>query len=172
MKNILKLVRISSDYCDYLRKYDKKVPYNKNTKELRPFVGILFVVHNCEYFAPLSSPKKKHIKMRNTLDFYKIDNGLLGAINFNNMIPVNKECYQIINLNEKATSLEEMTYLELLKDQLTVLNKNYVQLQSKTFKLYDMFINGKLPKNVMNRCCNFKLLEEKCQEYEQEEIKL
>ena len=33
----LKIVRVNSDYCDYLRKFDNKVAYNKNEKELRPF---------------------------------------------------------------------------------------------------------------------------------------
>lgn len=36
----LKIVRVNSDYCDYLRKFDNKVAYNKNEKELRPFIGI------------------------------------------------------------------------------------------------------------------------------------
>ena len=30
----LKIVRVNSDYCDYLRKFDNKVAYNKNEKEL------------------------------------------------------------------------------------------------------------------------------------------
>ena len=33
MKNQLMLVRLDTDYCDYLRKYDDKVPYNYNEKE-------------------------------------------------------------------------------------------------------------------------------------------
>lgn len=57
----LKIVRVNSDYCDYLRKFDNKVAYNKHEKELRPFIGILFKIENCEYFAPLASPKEKHI---------------------------------------------------------------------------------------------------------------
>ena len=65
----LKIVRVNTNYCDYLRKFDNKVPYNKNEKELRPFVGILFTINDCEYFAPLSSPKPKHLKMKNTIDF-------------------------------------------------------------------------------------------------------
>ena len=36
----LKIVRVNSEYCDYLRKYDNKVAYNKNEKELRPFIGL------------------------------------------------------------------------------------------------------------------------------------
>ena len=34
-----------------------------NYKENRPFIGVLFQVENCKYFAPLSSPKLKHLKM-------------------------------------------------------------------------------------------------------------
>ena len=39
---------------------------------------------------PLSSPKKKHDKMCNSLDFQKIevDGKLLGVLNYNLMIPV------------------------------------------------------------------------------------
>ena len=88
MKEELKLVRIGKEYCDYLREYDGKVPYNFNNKEIRPFVGVLFKVGNFKYFAPLSSPKPKHLKLKNKLDFLKLDDGNLGAINFNNMIPV------------------------------------------------------------------------------------
>ena len=62
-------------------------------------VGVLFKIDSKEYFAPLSSPKPKHLKMKNYVDFFKIDNGLLGVINFNNMIPVNKDNYEISDLN-------------------------------------------------------------------------
>ena len=162
----LKLVKIDSKYCDYLRQFDNKVMYNMNSKELRPFVGVLFKVNDYEYFAPLSSPKAKHLKMRNTVDFYKIDGGLLGAINFNNMIPVKKDYYKIIYFDEKKSNKLEEKYYELLKDQITWLNENYIQVMSKAYKLYDLYNNGKLCKNMINRCCNFKLLEEKCELYD------
>lgn len=63
MNNLI-LVGLDSKYCDYLRQYDNKVPYNYDGKELRPFVGVLFMVNNCKYFAPLSSPKAKHKKIK------------------------------------------------------------------------------------------------------------
>ena len=72
MKNDLKLVKIDTKYCDYLRLYDNKVPYNFENKALRPFVGVLFEVNSCKYFAPLSSPKPKHLKMKNTIDFLNL----------------------------------------------------------------------------------------------------
>lgn len=162
----LKIVRVSSDYCDYLRKFDNKVAYNKYEKELRPFIGILFKIDECEYFAPLSSPKEKHKKMKNTVDFFKIKNGELGAVNFNNMIPVNKKHYSLVELNKETLTISELKYQKLLREQLEWLNANYYQVKNKSFKLYNLYNNGKLPENIMKRCCNFKLLEEKCKEYE------
>ncbi len=87
----LYIVRLDSNYCNYLRKFDSKVPYNYGSKELRPFVGVLFKVHEYMYFAPLSSPKPKYLKLKSKLDFLKLDSGRLGAINFNNMLPVTKK---------------------------------------------------------------------------------
>ena len=40
------------------------------------------------YYAPLSSPKEKHIKLKPKLGLLKINYGKYGVINFNNMIPV------------------------------------------------------------------------------------
>lgn len=161
----LKIVRVDSDYCDYLRKFDNKVAYNKNEKVQRPFIGILFQIDTYEYFAPLSSPKAKHKNMKNSLDFFKIKDGELGAVNFNNMIPVNESNYFLVDLNKETLTTAELKYQKLLKEQLNWLNANYKQVKNKSFKLYQLYINGRLPENIKVRCCNFKLLEEKCAEY-------
>lgn len=161
----LKIVRVDSEYCDYLRRFDNKVAYNKYEKELRPFIGVLFKIDKCEYFAPLSSPKPKHLKMKNTVDFFKIKNGELGAVNFNNMIPVSKDNYSLVDLNKETLTISELKYQKLLREQLTWLNANYHQVKNKSFKLYELYTKGKLPDNIKSRCCDFKLLEEKCLEY-------
>ena len=62
------LVTVSSRYCEYLRKYDYRVSYNSNEKNTRPFVGVLFEINEYKYFAPLSSPKPKHLTMKNNID--------------------------------------------------------------------------------------------------------
>lgn len=161
----LRIVRVNSEYCDYLRKFDNKVMYNKNEKELRPFIGILFKIDNYEYFAPLSSPKEKHKKMKNTIDFFKIKGGELGAVNFNNMIPVTIDFYTLIDLNKETLTDEELKYQKLLQEQLHWLNANYYQVRNKSLKLYKLYNMNKLPDKIKARCCNFKLLEEKCLEY-------
>lgn len=161
MNNSFKLVKIDSKYCDYLRQFDDKVPYNKDKKELRPFVGILFQIHDCEYFAPLTSPKPKHLKMKNTLDFFKIDDGKLGAINFNNMLPVMNQNYSIITFDS------DKKYNELLLHQLEWLNENHRQIRKTSRTLYNLYNSDNLIPSIKNRCCNFKLLEEKCSMYNQ-----
>ena len=161
----LKIVRVNSEYCDYLRNFDNKVSYNKYEKELRPFIGILFKINSCEYFAPLSSPKEKHKNMKNTVDFFKIKNGELGAVNFNNMIPVKENNYTLVDLNKETLTISELKYQKLLREQLVWLNANYIQVKNKSLKLYKLYITGKLSENIKARCCNFMVLEEKCLEY-------
>ena len=39
-----KLIRINSEYCEYLRQFDSKVSYNFGYKKNRPFIGILFKI--------------------------------------------------------------------------------------------------------------------------------
>lgn len=53
-------------------------------------LGFYLLLKGKEYIAPLGSLKPKHLTMKNNIDFIKIDNGKLGVINLNNMIPVNK----------------------------------------------------------------------------------
>ena len=161
----IKIVKVDANYCNYLRKFDNKVSYNAREKELRPFIGILFIVENCEYFAPLSSPKKKHKKLKNTLDLVKINNGVYGVVNFNNMIPVTNKNYIEFNLSKKTNIKNEKMRIELLNNQLRWLNSNKKRIYTKSRLLYNLYKENKLPKNVKDRCCNFPLLEEKCNIY-------
>lgn len=153
-----KIVKVDSNYCNFLRQYDNKVSYNAGSKELRPFVGVLFIVNYKDYFAPLSSPKKKHILLKNTIDLIKIENGRYGVINFNNMIPVKKNNYEEFVLNKITDNKEERYRIELMNNQLRWLTANKKEIYTKSRLLYNLYINNKLPKNVKSRCCNFPLL--------------
>ena len=163
IKNKLKLVYVDSKYCDYLRKYDSRVVYNFDKKQTRPFVGVLFEIDGCKYFAPLSSPKEKHKTMRNNIDFLKLDNGNLGVVNFNNMIPVKEDNIDIVDINNPEVTLK--SYNKLLQNQIFWLNRNSDRLYIKSFNLYNKYKMDKLDNKIKGRCCNFILLEEKCLEY-------
>lgn len=167
-KDVYILVTVNSQYCNYLRMFDDRVSYNAGDKELRPFVGVLLEINDCKYFAPLSSPKPKHLKMKNQIDFYKIDEGKLGAINFNNMIPIPDNEYEYIYTNIPCVSRIEKQYQSLLKDQLRWINRESNGLSEKALNLYLKRTQNKLSEKVAKRCCNFQLLEDKCKEYELE----
>ena len=106
---------------------------------MRPFIGILFVVDNFEYFAPLSSSKIKHIHMKNNLDFIKIDKGNLGVVNFNNMIPITQKNYELLDLKSTPKNTSELKWQNLLKTQLLWLNKNIKNVKGKAFNLYNKY---------------------------------
>lgn len=165
MNKKFKIVKVDYEYCDYLRQFDNKISYNAGFKELRPYIGVLFIIDNIEYFAPLSSPKPKHKKLKNTLDLIKIDNGEYGVINFNNMIPVNLNNYTEFDLNKKTDDKKEMLRINLLNNQLRWMTANKKEILTKSKLLYNLYKDNKLPQNVKNRCCNFILLEEKCKYY-------
>ena len=48
--------------------------------------------------------------MRNKLDFLRIDFGKLGAINFNNMIPVQSNNIILLDLSKKCLTKAEENY--------------------------------------------------------------
>ena len=73
----MELYKVDINYCNYLHYYEPKIPYLNNEKENRPFVGVVLNVNGKNFFAPLTSPKKKHLEMKDMQDFLKIDGGKL-----------------------------------------------------------------------------------------------
>ena len=120
----LSLYKVDELYNQKLRMSDNRIMDFSFSKSSRPFVGILIIINGLNYVAPLSSPKPKHLKMKNTLDFLKIDGGTLGIINFNNMIPVKQEYLIKIDpskfISDKNT---DWNYINLLNKQLSWINK-------------------------------------------------
>ena len=157
---------VVTDYCDYLRKQDPCVPYTMDKKSIRPFVGIVFKVNGFNYYAPLTSPKQKHLHMKNQMDFLKINEGKWGAINFNNMIPVPGECLNKVELRVFDTdSKADIDYKNLLSNQLSWCNSNKDQILKKAEKLYNMICAGKGTESLINRCCDFVMDEKLCMDF-------
>lgn len=123
------------------------------------------MVEDCEYFAPLSNPKPKHQNKKNTIDLLKINNGIYGVVNFNNMILVRNNNYTLFDLNKKSNNKNEQFRLALLRNQLRWLTSNKKEVLKKSRLLYKLYKENKLSKSLYSRSCNFPLLEEKCIEY-------
>ena len=170
--NKLGLYTMDINYVAELAKADRMVMSvsPQQHKERRPFVGIVVICNNKEYCIPMTSPKPKHANMKNDKDFLKIidKNGkLLGAMNLNNMIPIDKRLIKIINPNPLSTDTPQDTaYKNLLKDQLNWCNANQVMITQKANKLYKIITETpeKIPK-LTKRCCDFKKLEVALEKY-------
>ena len=133
-------------------------------KENRPFVGIIIIMKQHNYCIPMTSPKPKHNKMKNDLDFSKIldsNNCLIGALNFNNMIPVSNDVIQKLDIRPSSSdTLKEREYKELLNNQLDWCNDNIDNIIKKANKLYRLITqNPEKSFNLTRRCCDFKKLE-------------
>lgn len=161
MTKNLKIYYLDEKYINYLRKFDSKVAYNKC--KTRPYVGVVYTFNGFNYFAPLSSPKEKHLTMSDkAIDIFKIKDGILGIININNMIPTPLEC-----ISEVLPTITNAKYKALVENQTTFINDNRRKLLNKVKLFRFQADKGYLPPRVKERCCNFKLLEEKCQEYKE-----
>lgn len=159
MKSLIRIVTISNKYIKYLYHFDNKVMYNKGQK--RPYIGILFEVKGQKFYAPLSHPKEKFKQMKNDVDFMRIKAGELGAINFNNMIPVHKSAVTIIDISK----VEDIKYKMLLINQLKFFDDHELDIVNRATKLYKSYKTNTLRPSVYNRCCNFLLLEEKSKKF-------
>lgn len=157
---------VDAEYCDYLRKSDPCVPYTMDRKAIRPFVGIVFSVNSFHYYAPLTSPKPKHLHMKSQIDFLKISGGEWGAINFNNMIPVYPSCLKKVEMKVLETdSKQDVAYKNLLANQLSWCNSHREIILKQAQKLYQTIVGGKAWGNLAGRCCNFALDEKLCEAY-------
>ena len=174
-KDKLYFITLTSNYLKYLGIYENKVSLKAN----RPFIGIVFKVNNKEYFAPLSSPKEKHKGMKTNIDFFKIDKGNLGIINFNNMIPVinNDLCRNKLDLEmlSKSLNTDDIKYFRLLKNQLEYCEKNKNIILAKAEKIYNIFTKNldklsESQKKMYGRVNNSKVLEHASKEFENEYI--
>lgn len=158
---------IDDDYIKYLSEFDKHIAYNKNEK--RPYIGVVIIVEEHYYFAPLFSPKVKHKTYKDNLTFFRIINSKnkndLGIIRFSDMIPVPEESICLLDIKSKSYG-----YKRLLSEQYSYINKpeNKTKIIEKAEKIYNVVSNNsksKMAKFYKELSCNFKLLEEKSKEY-------
>lgn len=160
----LNLYLIDIKYIRNLAKADDRVMSvsPQAGKETRPFVGIIIVCNEQKYCIPLSSPKPKHKSMKNDIDFMKIMDGekLIGVLNFNNMIPVDESCINLLDLRiTKKDDVTAKNYKKMAAKQLDWCRHNQDAIIKKANKLYAMLQSDKAGSLLKKRCCNFKKLE-------------
>lgn len=159
--NKLRLYKVNINYIKYLYEFDNKVQYNsyreQSYTERRPYLKI----NEFNYFVPLEHPRRQHEKMKNNIFIYKIHNGKYGILGFNNMIPIPDEQLIEFDINDQNDK-----YKQILISQYHFCNKHINEISLKARNTYMKRIEEK-NRFFINICCNFKLLEQKCNEYKE-----
>lgn len=163
----INLYEIDSKYIQYLSNFDQHLFQNaKITQNFsRKYIGIILTINGFYYFAPLSSFKNKHKRLTETKDFMKI--GMYSVINLNNMFPAPLSlCKQVIIADTK-----DIHYKNLLQAEYRIIRQRTEQIFQNSKYVYEhkMLNDGK--SKLSQRCLNFKLLEEKCKEWENSKSK-
>ena len=122
--------------------------------------------------------------MKTNIDFFKIDKGSLGIINFKREAinywdkDINNDlCRKKLDLKmlSKSLNTEYIKYFRLLKNQLEYCEKNKNIIFAKAEKIYNIFIKNfeelsESQKKMYRRVNNFKVLEYASKEFEKEYI--
>lgn len=155
----LKIYRITDQYVRFLKSRDSRVQDNKNRR--RPYVGVVLYVGSYRYFVPMESPKANHKNIKPGPHIMKLEDGALGILGFNNMIPVHDAALIAFDINSEP----DTKYAELLKHQISYINRRKTDVLDHASKTYYRATSGR-NKFYQKICCDFKKLERACNQYD------
>lgn len=159
MKSSIRIYEIKSEYIKYLSNYQKHIFTQADRKDTRKYIGIIFEVKGVKYFAPLSSFKEKHKKMKESVDFIKIKD--YAVINLNNMIPVPNSQIIDIDINKEKNP----SYKYLLQAESREINNQRNKIRKNAEIVYSHKKHNGDSTALAKRTNNFELLEKLCKEF-------
>ena len=152
---------IQEKYVNYLHSGDYRVQFNKG--QHRPYVGVVLTINGVKYYVPLESPKPNHASIKSGGPVLKLDDGKLGMMGFNNMIPVPDHALINFDFND----IEDSKYKNLLINQLRYCNSIKEIIIRRAETTYYKALSGKVP--LYNKvCCNYRKLEHMSKSYDPE----
>lgn len=158
----IRFFEVDDDYIDFLRNVEPLLYRNKKPDQIhsRKYIGIVLQINNMNYFAPLSSYKPKHSRMKESLDFIKVKE--YAVINLNNMFPAPKEkCHYVDIRSEK-----DEKYRILLNSEYRAIKSIQNKIRKNASQLYRLKTQNGNSIPLTKRCNNFELLETACREYQ------
>lgn len=155
----LRIYRVEEKYIRFLKSRDSKVQDNKGRR--RPYVGVVLFVGSYKYFVPMESPKPNHVNIKPGRHIMKLDDGKLGLLGFNNMIPVPDSALIVFDINNEP----DLKYAELLRRQASYINRNKAAVLSHASSTYYHVVNKKT-EFLRRVCCDFVKLEKACDQYD------
>lgn len=130
MKDNIKIYGVKDSYIKYLSQFQEHLFLHEGGSSRRKYIGVVLEINHISYFAPLSSFKSKHKKMKESVDFIKIKD--YAVININNMIPVPKG--QLIELNINAE--KDPHYKFLLQAESREINRQKSRIRKNAEIVY------------------------------------
>lgn len=157
----MKFYEVDSRYIDYLLPFAPHLFRNKQVGQQneRKYIGVVLEVNGMKYFAPLSSYKPKHEKMKNGLDFIKVGN--YAVVNINNMFPVPEGCYTYVDFSKERNQ----QYKKLLITEYRIILGLQDKIRKNAAEVYKQKIQNGNKTALTKRCNDFLILEEKCKQY-------
>lgn len=153
MKDNLRIYGVKDSYIKYLSQYQEHLFLHEGGSSGRKYIGVVFEINKFSYFAPLSSFKPKHKKMKEGVDFIKIKD--YAVININNMIPVPKGQLVELNINTE----KDPHYKFLLQAENREINKQKCRIRKNAEIVYNhKKRNGNLTP-LAKRTNDFEMLE-------------
>ncbi len=159
MNDRIRIYEIKSTYIKYLTNYQGHIFSQDDTKRRRKYIGIILEINKLKYFAPLSSFKDKHNKMKERLDIIRIKD--YAVINLNNMIPVPDS--QIINID--INKEENSSYRYILQAEIREINRLKNRIRNSAKAVYAHKKHHGVSTPLAKRTNNFELLERLCKNY-------
>ena len=158
--------RVNQQYLYYLNQSDHTVSIKGN----RPFIAISLNIAGQDYAIPITSKMRRdngaRRNTRTTTELIDQNGNELGALLYNNMIPVdNRDLIPIIFDNE---SPQDKSSFEA---KYQIIRKNQNAIKSKASKVYSQRISGR--DSFLNSfCSDYKLLETQCAAYHSQSVSL
>lgn len=157
----LKFYEVNPKYIDYLIPFAPHLFHNKKPGQHndRKYIGVVFTINGFEYFAPLSSFKDKHRKMKDGLDFIKIKN--YAVINLNTMFPVPSSERTYVDINAERNP----QYRNLLLAEYRFIKAIQEKIRKNAKTLYHIKMKDGNSTALAKRCNDFSALESACTAY-------
>lgn len=159
---MIRLYEVDPRYIQYLSYYEPRLFRNKQPEQIhtRKYVGIVLHIHGLDYFAPLSSYKDKHCKMKEGIDFIKVKD--YAVINLNNMFPVPTRIYYYVDIQKERNP----QYQALLRSEYRYIKSIEEKIKKNAAILYSIKARDGDTTALARRCNNFRKLEEACRLYD------
>lgn len=141
---------VDINYLNELKQIEPKVPNTNYATNNKFFCGIVLSINGHDYFAPISSFRKKQ---QTNMAIYNRNKDIIATIRFCFMIPIENKYLKV----KKISTVTDVKYRRLLSTELQFCRKHESQIRQAAARVYNY---GTDPEHKQYKnCCDFKELE-------------